>query len=279
MVKQNAPYLKIILAALIWGSSGAFIKYVDLHPVVLTFFRVAVPVLLIGLFTNWKDVKTISLGSRILIIASSLNVIRLILYFIGFLNAPIGNAVIILYTWPVFAVLLSRFYLYEPLPVKNILLLIVAMTGIVFIHLDKRISFDNEVFIGTTAMLLSAFVYAVTVVLYKKESPKYSNWSIVFHQNFIGAVVFTVIFLFFPEKPNLEENMIAVLYAFLVGVIGYGLFFSALKEIKASTASVMAYIEVISAVLFGVYLFNETLTWNVVIGGLLIIGTSFLLKK
>jgi drug/metabolite transporter (DMT)-like permease len=279
MLKYNAPYLKIILAAIIWGSSGAFIKYLDLHPFVLTFYRVAVPVVLIGMFTRWKDVRSIRVSSRVLIIASFLNVIRLVFYFIGFLNAPIGNAVIILYTWPVFAVLLSRFYLYEPLPLKNIVLLAIAMTGIVFIHLDKQISFDNEVFVGTMAMLLSAFVYAVTVILYKKESPKYSNWSIVFHQNFIGAVVFTVVFLFFPENPGLEKNVMAIIYGFLVGVIGYGLFFSALKEIKASSASFIAYIEVISAVLFGIYLFNETLTWNVITGGALIIGASILLKK
>jgi drug/metabolite transporter (DMT)-like permease len=234
---------------------------------------------MVGVFTRFKDLKSLKITSRVLIIASFLNVIRLFFYFVGFLNAPIGNAVIILYTWPLFAVLLSRFFLFEPLPLKNILLLVVAFTGIIFIQLDKRISFDNEVFVGTMAMLLSSLVYAVTVILFKKEAPRYSNWSIVFHQNFIGAVVFTLVFIVFPEKPVLEKSVVSVVYALLVGLIGYGLFFSALKKIKASTASFMAYIEVISAVIFGIYLFNETLTWNVITGGVMIIGSSILLKK
>ncbi len=279
MVKLNPSYLKILLAAVIWGSSGVFIKYLDLHPFVLSFFRVVVPVILVGVFTRFKDLKTLKIASRVLIIASFLNVIRLVFYFIGFLNAPIGNAVIILYTWPLFAVLLSRVYLFEPLPLKNILLLVFAFAGIIFIHLDKEISFNNEVFVGTMAMLLSSLIYAVTVVMFKREAPRYSNWSIVFHQNFIGAVVFTIVFIVFPEKPELDKSIIAVVYALLVGLVGYGLFFSALKNIKASTASFMAYIEVISAIIFGIYLFNETLTWNVLLGGLMIIGSSILLKK
>ncbi|MFO8234365.1 MAG: DMT family transporter [Bacteroidales bacterium] len=279
MIKMNGSYLKIILAAIIWGSSGVFIKFLNLHPFVITFFRVAVPVLLIGVFTNWKNLRIIRLTSGLLVFASFLNVIRLVFYFIGFLNAPIGNAVIILYTWPIFAVLLSRLYLFEPLPLKNILLLVLAFSGIVLIHIDKQISFDNDEFIGTMAMLLSSVFYAITVVIFKKESPAYSNWSIVFHQNFIGALVFTVIFLFYPEKPPLDLSLVAFLYAILVGVIGFGLFFSALKEIKASNASLVAYIEVISAVIFGIVFFNETLSWNVIGGGILIIGSSMLLKK
>ncbi|MFP4605037.1 MAG: DMT family transporter, partial [Bacteroidales bacterium] len=180
MLKINPSYLKIILAAVIWGSSGVFIKYLNLHPFVITFFRVGIPVLFIGVFTNWKDLRIIRLTSRLLILASFLNVIRLVFYFIGFLNAPIGNAIIILYTWPIFAVLLSRLYLVEPLPLRNLLLLFLAFSGIVLVHLDKEISLSNEEFAGTMSMLVSSLFYAITVVIFKKESPSHSNWSIVF---------------------------------------------------------------------------------------------------
>ena len=279
MVKFNTSYLKILLAAIIWGSSGAFIKYIDLHPYLITFFRTAVPVVLIGSFSNWKDLRTIFTASRLMFFASLLNAVRLIFYFIGFTYAPIGNAVIILYTWPVFALVLSRIYLKEPLPPKNIVLLIISMIGIGFIYIDKEIAFDNEVFLGMLAMLFSSFIYALTVIIFKKESPNFSNWSIVFHQNFVGAVLFTIIFITFPEKPDTTQSLVSVVYAVLIGIAGYGLFFSALRKIKASSASFIAYIEVVSGIMFGVFLFNETLTWNVILGGLLIIGSSILLKK
>lgn len=279
MMKINPSYLKVVLAAIIWGSSGVFIKYLNLHPFVITFFRVGVPVLFIGVFTNWKDLRILRFTSRLLIIASFLNVIRLVFYFIGFLNAPIGNAIIILYTWPIFAVLFSRLYLLEPLPLRNLLLLFLAFSGIVLVHLDKEISLSNDEFVGTMSMLVSSLFYAITVVIFKKESPAHSNWSIVFHQNFVGALIFAMVFLFFPEKPDWDMSLIAILYAFLVGVIGFGLFFSALKEVKASNASLMAYIEVVSAVIFGIIFFNEALTWNVIAGGILIIGSSTLLRK
>ncbi|MCP4135057.1 MAG: EamA family transporter, partial [bacterium] len=41
--------------------------------------------------------------------------------------------------------------------------------------------------------------------------------------------------------------------------------------IKASTASLLTYFEVISALFFAVLFFDETITWNMLAGGSLII--------
>ena len=73
--------------------------------------------------------------------------------------------------------------------------------------------------------------------------------------------------------------MVSSFYAILVGVVGYGMFFLSLKRINASTASFLTYIEVVSAVLFGVLLFNEVLSWNEVLGGAMIILASVFLRK
>ena len=48
-----------------------------------------------------------------MLIASSINAARMFLYFIGFTYASIANAVIVLYTWPIFATLLGLMFLKE----------------------------------------------------------------------------------------------------------------------------------------------------------------------
>ena len=79
--------------------------------------------------------------------------------------------------------------------------------------------------------------------------------------------------------PTLVQTGIGIGYGAVIGLLGFLFFFSALKKINASTASHLAYFEVVGAVLFGVILFHETLTWNVVVGGLLIICSIAFLKK
>jgi drug/metabolite transporter (DMT)-like permease len=277
--KLEPNYLKIAIAAIIWGSSGAFVKYLGLPPQVISFFRLGIPTVLLGLYFLFRRDPLFRNNIRLLLIASVLNAVRLFFYFIGFLNAPIGNAIMILYTWPVFAVIFSRIFLKEPLPFWNRLLLVGAMAGIILIYSDKPFSLNDEVFWGMSAMLISAVLYAVTVIIFKKESLKYNHLQIVFFQNLVGAVLFLPFFVMDFNLLTLHNASVASLYAFAVGVVGFGLFFFSLKRIKASNASFLAYIEVPSAVLFGVFLFHEVLSWNEILGGAMIIGASLMLKR
>ena len=44
------PYLEVILAAVIWGSSGVFVKLINLNPFVISFFRTAIPMLVLSVY-------------------------------------------------------------------------------------------------------------------------------------------------------------------------------------------------------------------------------------
>ncbi|MFW6100288.1 MAG: hypothetical protein ACOC90_02795 [Bacteroidota bacterium] len=61
------------------------------------------------------------------------------------------------------------------------------MLGIVLIYSGKRIDLNNQVFLGMSAMLLSAALYSTTVIIFKKESVRYTKLQIVFFQNLVGA--------------------------------------------------------------------------------------------
>lgn len=270
---------RVVLAAIMWGTSGAFIKYLGLSPGLMGFFRVALPVLVFGGLIIYRRERVFGHGIQVVLLASLVNAFRLFFYFIGFLNAPIGNAIIILYSWPIFAVVFSHFFLGEPLPLVNKLMLILAMSGISFVFADKSFHLGNEVVMGMLAMLFSAALNAASVVLFKHQSSKFSSTQIVFFQNFIGALLFLPFLFIGFDQLTVQKTMISSFYAILVGVVGYGLFFLSLKKINASTASFLTYIEVVSAVLFGVLLFNEVLSWNEILGGVIIILASVFLRK
>lgn len=273
------PYFEVILAAIIWGSTGFFVKTLDLPPTTMAFFRLAVPTLLLFIFFSFTKVKLFEGNNKMMLIASSLNAVRMFLYFVGFTFTTIGNAVILLYTKPIFVVLLSLFFLKEKIPARNYFYLILSFVGTAFVLMGNEFSIQNEDSIGMVAMLFSALIVAIATTIYKKESDKYSKFEMVFYQNLVGAFVFIPFIFINIPVPNIQQVSIASVYAILIGIVGFGLFFSAIKRIKLSTASILSYVEVVSGVLFGIIFFNEILTWNIVIGGTLIVTSSILLKK
>jgi drug/metabolite transporter (DMT)-like permease len=155
----------------------------------------------------------------------------------------------------------------------------VAAAGIVLVYLDKEFSFSNRDFAGMAAMLVSALATAVFMVVFKKSTERYSNPELIFHQNIVGAAIFLPFLFIDMPALNIVRLGTVTFYSLLVGVIGFALYFPALKKAKVSTVSFLAYFEPVSAILFAAILLGEGITWNMAAGGLLIIGSAILLKK
>ena len=273
------PYLEAVLAAVIWGSTGIFIKYLNLPPAAVSFFRLAVPTLILLIFLTVKKVKLFRGNNKLILLASTLNAARVFLYTVGFTFASIGNAVIILYTWPIFTTLLSILLLKEKVSKRTFLLLFMAFIGTTLIYLNTEFSFSDTNFLGMTAMLGSAVIYALTVIIFKKESEKYSKYEIIFYQNVVGSIIFIPFIFANKPLPTLFQTGVGVVYGLIIGLIGFILFFSALKKIKVSTVSFLSYLEVVSAIILSVLFFQESLTWNMLVGGLLILFATAFIKK
>ena len=275
-----SPHLEVIIAATIWSTHGIFVKSLDLAPTTISFFRVAIPTLVLLIYFRFKKSKLIDVDNKALMLfASFLFAIKTLLTVLGFQLAPISTVILVAYTWPIFATIFSRIILKERLVARNIYLLLMAFVGIIFIFFNQTISFENLEFLGLFFMLLVAILHAIVIVIFKKESDKNSKYTTIFYQNFIGFLIFLPFLFINKPMPTLVQTGIGIGYGAVIGLLGFLFFFSALKKINASTASHLAYFEVVGAVLFGVILFHETLTWNVVVGGLLIICSIAFLKK
>jgi drug/metabolite transporter (DMT)-like permease len=127
-------------------------------------------------------------------------------------------------------------------------------------------------------MLVAAALFGAVMVIFKKISKSHSNLEIVFYHNFACALLFIPFLFVNRPNPTLNQSLIAISYALTVGIISFILHYYSLKHLKTSTASFISYLEVVSGILFGIFLLNETLTYNTIIGGALIIGSTCLLK-
>ncbi len=273
-MKHKIYYYNAIFASIIFGTTGIFVKKLNLHPTLMTFLRMCIPILLASFILIKKRSNIFKRKTKLMFTASFLNAIRMILYFIGFTYASIGNAVIILYTWPIFATIFSAIYLKEKINKKMLISFLSAFSGIILVYLNKEISFSSNDFLGMSAMLLSAIIFSITFVIFKIESQTFNQIETVFFQNIIGVFIFLPSIFIFPT--SIIKLSIGSGYGFLIGVIGFYLLIGALQKLKASTTSFLTYTEVISALILSLIFLNETISWNMVLGAIFIIAPKIL---
>lgn len=272
------PYIKVILAALLWSTSGIFVRLLKFTPGVFSFFRMAVPAVTLFALLIIKQKSIIKGHIGLLLFGSLLNAIRLFLYYVSYAYTSLGNAVVILYTWPVFMTILSLIFLKEKINARNFILLFTAFLGIVVVFINKKFSFQDNDFIGMSAMLLSSIIYSFSLLIFKKKTTEYSEIEITFYQNIVGAVICIPFIFMLPEINFIQFSLIS-LQGFLVGVLAFFFFFSALKELTSAKASLLSYIEVLSTICISVLVFHEPFTWNLLAGGTLILASVIFLKR
>lgn len=274
------PYLLAVLAIFILGSAGAFIKTIDLPPVILTFFRMAIPtVILFTYFTYLKRVTLFRTSVKWLLLGSLLNAARLFLFIASYSYTSIVNAIVIFYTWPVFSIIYSRVWLRESIPRRNQWLLFLPLIGIGIIFSDQPFTTANSDLIGMGAMLLSAMIYALTVIIFKRTSYVYSGFETVFFQNLLGGFIFLPFAWFSLDSLSWSTYGLVAIFSLTIGLVAFGMFFQALRHMKASTLSYLSYLEVVVASLYGILLFGEAITTQLVIGAILIILATILFQK
>ncbi|MCK5233277.1 MAG: EamA family transporter, partial [Candidatus Aenigmarchaeota archaeon] len=122
-----SPHLEVIIAATIWSTHGIFVKSLDLAPTTISFFRVAIPTLILLIYFRSKKSKLIYVDNKALMLfASFLFAIKTLLTVLGFQLAPISTVILVAYTWPIFAAIFGRVILKERLAIRNIYLLLMA---------------------------------------------------------------------------------------------------------------------------------------------------------
>lgn len=269
----------IIICAILAGANGLLIKSMtSLSTGAIAWFRTGIPILILIPFL-WKDGELHFKGNnKKMLLASLINAARMYLYLLAYIYTSIGNTVVLFYTYPIFVTIIEAIFFRKKIERNQSLLLLLAFTGIVTTYLGKPFSFQSNDFIGMLAAVGASIGYAVTVVLFKVENARYSKNQMVFYQNIVGALLFMPFLIALPSA-TLPDIGIGVFYGFLIGIVVFKLFFYGLKQLTAATATTLMYLEVVSAILIGYFILDEPITWNIVLGGILIVTSSYLISR
>lgn len=271
------PYIELLIVSVLFGASGSFIKVLQLPSTTLSFFRLAVPTVILFFYLAYKKVPLFRGNTTWLLVSSVLNALRLYIMFAAYNMATIGNASLGSSTGTLFLFLFSFIFLREKITLKRSLLLLSSFIGLCILYSSLPFSFENKDFVGMSLAVLSTALYQLTIIISKKELERYSKTEAIFYQNVVGAFIFLPFLFINTPFPAPWQFAVASTSGFLMGLVAFLLYFSAIKKVSPTAASI-AMIDTVLSVLFGVVLFHEHVTANMIIGGLIILATSFFIS-
>ena len=173
--------------------------------------------------------------------------------------------------YPVIVLLIMIFMYKEKANILKVLSMVLAITGIFL--LTKVVQVES--FLGVIYALITTVTYGVYIVANKKCSfAELDTMVSVFYMSLIVSVVFFIVGIFTNSLQLL--NNLYVFYNFaaialLCTIFSLGLLLYGVKRLGSSLASILNMFEPTTTVVASIFIYNEDLTINIVIGSVLII--------
>lgn len=284
--KSNNYYARIylILSMVIFGTIGIFRRHIPLPSGALAMLRglVGAAALLIIMFIIKKPpkIKNIKSNLFLLIISGALIGFNWIFLFEAYNYTTVATATLCYYMAPVFVLIASPIFLKEKLSLKQIVCAATAIIGIVLVSgvfNQNTTSYKNE-FLGILLGLAAALLYATVIILNKKITKINSLDKTVFQLSSAGIVILPYS-LFFEDfnavKFDTKLILLIIIVCLIHTALAYLMYFSAIKNIKATTAAIFSYIDPIVAILLSAIILNEKLNFYTILGSILILGSTF----
>jgi drug/metabolite transporter (DMT)-like permease len=231
------------------------------------------------LFTQrWKDVKVRG-ALRSLVILGLLLSLGWVFLFEAMKLIPIGNAVFLNYTGPVFVALLAPIFLREEVGRVTLYALVLSVTGILLISSADNFGVGGLDPLGAISGLLAAFAYALFIIFAKKTLAGLSGYSVALYSYLFSSVFLVPSLIGVDLTIDLNSWLLLLFLGVFNTAFAVTLYLKGLRLIKAQEAAVLTYIEPTSAVGFGYLVLNQQPTLAMIAGGLLILVAGYVVAS
>jgi drug/metabolite transporter (DMT)-like permease len=264
----------MVFGSFCFGSMNALVKWTSVHADVwmIIMVRSVVIAFAVAAFAATRGLSLRVNNPRTMLLRCTVGLIAMILYFTALGRIPIGQAVTLQYTGPLFVALLSGRVLSEKVSPGVALLVITAFAGIVLIVSPDLHSVEPDALLALGSGFFAAFAYMFVRELRKTDSPaSVVFWFAAF--SVAGSVVQAA-----PDLFSLDRQTLAALVGIGIGAGGGQVGITmAYQKANAAWVSAFSYLTVIVATFYGFTVFGESLSMADWIGGLLIVGSGIAL--
>ncbi|WP_018343808.1 DMT family transporter [Cytophaga aurantiaca] len=280
-----------LTAAMLWGVSGTCAQYVFEEKNIDAAWLVTMRLLIAGIllisfagFKKDKDVLAIWCNKRDvlqLVLAGVLGMYAIqYTYFAAIVASNAATATVLQYTGPVFIAIYFSIQ-NKKLPVAlEVFAILLAFTGVFFLVTQGNISslsISAEAFFWGIASAIAAMLYSLLPIPLLK---KYSTLSVIGWAFLIGGIASSFVAAPWNISGTWDTDaLLAVAFIILLGsLVAFYMYISAVKEIGAQMASILACTEPLAAVFLAVLWLNVSFLWSDWVGTVCILITIVLLS-
>lgn len=283
--------IAIVAAGILWGTMGIFVRCLSawgFSTLQITALRIVMGAVMYLVFLavtdknrlkiKWKDIPLfIGMGIGSIFLMS-------ITYFSTMQMTSLSVAAILLYTAPIFVMIMSVIFLKEKLTVRKVTALLTAFAGCILV---TGIGGNVHISTGGIAMgLLSGLSYALYSIFGSFALRKYHPYTVSAYA-FSFAAAAELVLCNVPrtvetivKAPNpVMVILISALMAFATAFLPYLFYTFGLKRVEAGKASILATVEPMTATLLGIVLYREALDALSVTGVVLILMAIVVLNN
>ncbi len=261
----------IIIAACFWGSMGIFVRKLaafGFNSIQIVSIRVTLAALIFCLFLLVKERSgfRISPGDIRLFLGLGLGSILFftVCYFSAITVMPLSTAAILLYTSPIWIMLMSALFFHEKMDGRKILALLLAFGGCVLV---SGVSGEGISLAGLLLGLGSGIGYGLYSILGTIALRKYSPYTVTAYTFLIAAAgswiicrPMDMISKFGKADDFAGLVFFCILTALVTAVIPFLSYTIGLRSVKASKAGIIATLEPVVATIIGSICFSESLS-------------------
>ncbi len=281
-------YLKLFLGILILSWSSILIRWMgDIHPLIITFYRLAFSSLII-LFLIKKPIKTVVSKSRrylkYLITAGLFLSMHFYTWISSLQLTTVGNSIFLESTHPLFGWILSIVILREKISKIFIPSFSIATIGMYFV-ISGDIHINSDALTGDFLAVFSAFCVAAYLIIARILKNDIEFFAYIFIVYSIAALCTFIIIVIkglnFWQIP-LNGWLLLILIAIGPNLIGHSILNWASRKIPVYRVNMAFLSEAVLATTYAALLLNETPPHDFYIGAVLILSaivSIFLFKK
>ncbi|MCT7507537.1 DMT family transporter [Aliarcobacter cryaerophilus] len=272
MSLQTKGVILAIISAICYGMNplGALFLYEEgLNVNSVIFYRFIFASILLAIFMIIKkDSFYLKFKEIILLVLLGLLFgISAISLFNSFLYMDAGLASTVLFIYPIFVAIIMALFFKEKNSIITILSIVFAFLGVVLLYESDGANVSN---FGIFLVIVSSLCYAIYIVIINQYL-KMSALKVTFY-SMLFCTITILIHSFFDSSLNIMPlvnfNMwfYTIFLALVPTIISLLFLIKAIQLIGSTSASILGALEPLTAVLIGVYVFNEKITFWLVIG-------------
>jgi len=207
-----------------------------------------------------------------------------LIFFNGLSMTSPVNASIIMTANPIIVLIISFWLLSEKITWRKIIGILIGACGVVLLVLNKKVSIENDAFLGDVFIFLNAAFYGIYLVMVKPLMHRYEPITVVKWVFLFGTLMiipFGIVPIFEVDFQAFPVEIWGSIFYVIIGTtfLAYLLNAMALKQVNSTIVGYYIYLQPVFATFITILIGQEVFKWEKALFALMIFFGVYLVSQ